>query len=245
MATLTVYPSPGTTVDGSVYASIAPNTWSTLRNNSGTGADSITSTTMELYIGADGAGPSTWGLLRRIVTLFDTSALTSGATISAAIMSVYGTFKSDSLAATPNIDVYTSNPSSNTSLAGGDYSTMGIVSQTGVPITYAGWSTTGYNDFTFNATGRGNISKTGISKFGLRNASYDVADVAPPWVSSGTGRMQMAASDAVGTSTDPKLVITYITGPATIKTFNGIAQASVKTVNGVATGSVKSWGTAT
>jgi len=43
----------------------------------------------------------------------------------------------------------------------------------------------------------------------------------------------------------PKLAITYTStppsGPAGIKTINGIAIASVKTINGIATGSIKSW----
>jgi len=39
----------------------------------------------------------------------------------------------------------------------------------------------------------------------------------------------------------PKLKITYTTGPAGIKTINGIAITSVKTINGIAIGSVKSW----
>jgi len=105
--------------------------------------------------------------------------LTSSADISAAVLSLYGRNKTDDLSITPNVDIYTSAPASNTALANGDFDSLGSTSQTGSPITYADFSISGYNAFTFNSTGRGNISKTGISKFGSRNANYDVANSAP------------------------------------------------------------------
>jgi len=91
------------------------------------------------------------------------------------------TNKLDGLVCTPDIDIYTSTPAINTSLVAGDYQQIGSTSQTGAPISYADWSTTGYNDFTLDAVGLGNINKTGISKFGVRNANYDVSGSPPNW----------------------------------------------------------------
>jgi hypothetical protein len=145
----------------------------------------------------------------RYIALFDTSALTAAAAISAAVLSLYGDDKGNALGCSPNIDIYTSAPASNTALVAGDFDCLGTVSQTGSPITYAAWSITGYNAFTFDATGRGNISKTGISKFGARNANYDVANTAPSWVTNVDAYVTALNADSAGTTNDPKLVVTY------------------------------------
>jgi hypothetical protein len=64
-----------------------------------------------------------------------------------------------------------------------------------------------YRDFTLDANGRANVSKTGISKFGARGG-LDFSDATVP-----TGNNQCLArwADYGGTTTDPKLVITYTT----------------------------------
>jgi hypothetical protein len=147
--------------------------------------------------------------LGRSIFLFDTSDLTSGATISAAVMSLYGSAKVDNDTSSPDIDIYTSAPASNTDLVAGDFDSLGTTSQTGSPISYASFSTTGYNDFTFNATGSGNVNKTGISKFGARNANYDVANTAPALGWYQGSYLQGYFADQTGTANDPKLVVTY------------------------------------
>ena len=119
---------------------------------------------------------------------------------------------------------------------------MGLSFSNGFPITYANWLTTVYNDFTFNATGIGNINKTGISKFGTRNANYDVANTAPA-LSSINDRWHYLDgyfADETGTANDPKLVVAYSASSA-IKTWDGLAKASIKTMNGLAIASVKTW----
>ena len=78
----------------------------------------------------------------------------------------------------------------------------------------------GYYDFILNATGLAAISKTGITKIGLRESAYDAPNIAPPWV-SGHGRTLYIRYADDG-SYKPKLVITYdlelptvVTDPAT------------------------------
>ena len=153
-----------------------------------------------------------WERLGKSIFLFDTSSLTASATISDAVLSLYGFSKGDESSNTPNLDIYAATPANTNTLANGDFTQVGAVSQTGSPITYANFSTAGYNDFTFDATGRGNISKTGISKFGARNANYDVAATAPTWGSNKTMLINVYFAD--NASNKPKLVITY-TVPST------------------------------
>jgi len=156
---------------------------------------------------------SRWGRLRRSFFLFDTSSLTSSAIISAVTLSLYGTGKTDPASWTPNINIYTSTPASNTTLANSDYNgNVGSTAQCDTVLTYANMPTAAYYDFTLNTTGRGNVSKTGISKFGARNANYDVANTSPTW-SSGAQAYWLIYWASNG-SNKPKLVITY-TLPAT------------------------------
>jgi hypothetical protein len=131
--------------------------------------------------------------------------LTASANISAAVLSLYGTLKSDGLSATPDTNVCSSAPASNTVLVAGDFDSLGATAFA-TAIAYAAWSTAGFNDFTLNASGVANISLTGVSKFGARNFNYDAINNAPPWVSLGLSRTQFATADSAN---DPKLVVTY------------------------------------
>jgi len=211
-ATLTSYPDADpetTTVDGTVkmeYVYSSGVGWSTLRADAGSGADDDTATRDIVSILTDDVG---WQRLRRGIFLFDTSTLTSSATISAAVLSLYGYAKTDGLSITPDIDIYTSNPASNTALVGGDFDSLGSTSQTGTPITYAGWNTAAYNAFTFNTYA--NISKTGVSKFGARNAYYDATgnDLTAYWANTASSTISCYMADQSGTSNDPRFVVTY------------------------------------
>lgn len=212
-STLTVYPDPHpevTSVDGYARRHGVDEIWADLISGAGTGAsDTITANSIYLY---SSSTTNQWQDLARCVLLFDTSGLSGGAIISAAVISLRGYEKQDQLSATPDMNVYTSNPASNTAVVGADYGAFGAVAQCDTPLTYANWNTSGYNDFDLNSTGIGNINATGISKFGLRNANYDVAAVAPPWLSVQLSVMRGYSADRTGTANDPKLVITY-SGP--------------------------------
>ena len=207
--TLTVYPDANpesTSVDGNTGAQIASTTWASVRSSAGN--YSSDSGSYSFIVGFRSTTTTDeWGELYRGVFLFDTSALTASAEISATTLSLYGQSKSDNLSVTPNINIYTSTPASNTALTGTDFSTLGTIAQCDTPITYAGYNTSGYNDFTLNATGRGNVSKTSISKFGARNVNYDVDNVAPSWSSNVWSLIYCYMAD--NGSNKPKLVVTY------------------------------------
>src|SRR3989344_2644202 len=226
--TTTFYPDPDaetTTVDGVVQRSVADTTWAGVRDGAGTSANDSNTGSGEYYAEMySGNSSNTWGRIKRAIFLFDTSSIGDTDTIDSAVLSLYGIGKNDPNGATPNIDIYTSTPASNTALVGADYGQIGTTSQTGSPISYSSYSTSAYNDFTFNATGRGNVSKTSISKFGARIANYDAANTAPTWVTGDSWSLQGYYADQTGTSNDPKLVVTYTpanaapTAPTSLRT---------------------------
>lgn len=233
MATLTVYPDANpetTTVDGFVFRSSAISTWSGIRDGVGTGFDDTTLQNYVIYIQSDFLA-DTYRKIIRGIFLFNTSSIGAGSTITAAVLSLYGIAKTDPAGWTPNIDIYTSNPASNTALAAADYTTLGTTSQTGSPITYANFTNSVYNDFTFNATGISNISKTSISKFGVRNANYDAANTPPTYIASEISSISVSYAEDTGTTRDPKLVVTYSSGWT--HNYLGVANANISTIDGI------------
>lgn len=211
-STLTVYPDPGspgtTSIDGSLHINIFGDTWAAIRASNATDiSDTGTQAPVAGFVGSPTANQ--WAELWRSIFCFDTSVLTGSASVSAAVLSVYGSAKQDDLAATPDIDVVTSSPAATTTLVAADIKSMGQTSQTGAAMAYGSWSTSGYNAFTLNGTGIANVSTTAISTFGLRNMNYDAANSAPPYAASTRSSFTGFFADETGSTNDPKLVITY------------------------------------
>lgn len=196
-----------TTVDGLVARTGVQEAWATIIAAAGTIADDSSA---DMYCQAtSGSGTPNWNNIYRIFTLFDTSSLTTSAIISAAVYSLYLLGQGNALEY--DLRLVTTTPASNTALATGDFGSQGTVAQATdltPPLTL-----NAYNDWTLNATGLGNISKTGITKFGLRLAK-DADAAAPTWPGAGlvSDSRQYQAGDSA--SNKPKLVITY-TLPAT------------------------------
>ena len=158
-----------------------------------------------------------WRVLYRGVYLFDSSGLPDNATISAATLSIYGEAKVDNITITPNVNIYSSAPASNTALEAGDFDSLGTTAYS-TAISYSSFSDTGYNDFVLNASGRSAISKTSVSKFGARNANYDVAATPPTWAGEAASFFTIYASEQ-GVGYKPKLVVTYT---APVATFDAL-----------------------
>jgi len=209
--TTTIYPDANpevTSIDGWLDTDSTDLGWSSISSATGSRAfDDYTNAGLVFW--REGSSANTWRYLRRSIFLFDTSALHDGDVVNSATMSLYGTAKYDPPNASPNIDIYTSNPASSTALTATDFSTIGSVSLTGSPISYASWSTSGYNNFSMNETGLANISKVGVSKFATRNANYDVTGNAPSWSGAGFSDAQLSGyyADETGTTKDPMLVV--------------------------------------
>lgn len=208
----TAFPDPDpetTTTDGAVTHEQANQTWATLVAGAGTTA---TPASGEIHAARFTAGTTSglWTDLVRSIFLFDVSAgIPDTDAISDTTLDIDGgTAKDDPNGNTPNINVYSSAPATDTNVVAGDFDSLGST-EFATSLTYASWTINVYNTFTFNSTGRDNVSKTGITKLGLRNASYDVANSAPTWGSGSVTKMNCQSADAAGTADDPLLTVTH------------------------------------
>lgn len=206
--TLTVYPDANTettSVDGYIRLVQADsNPWTNTVNAAD--GDSADDSSADLVVSAENVSSN--DRIFRIITLFDTSALTTSANISDAVYSLHGDSSIISAAAW-TWRVVSSNPASNTSLAVGDYDSLG---STAFASDYASgsYNATNYNDMTLNDAGKAAISLNGITKFGVREVDHDIGDSDPG--DNNRYLAQFRSADQAGTADDPKLVITYTLG---------------------------------
>ncbi len=209
---MTFYPDADpevTSVDGRLYYLKTNQDFSFIVTGPGSGSDDSSD-----YLNAtiySGELLDKWDQIYRSILLFDTSTLPDDCTIISAILSVYGNSKSDNLNISPTLNVFASNPASNTALVKEDYATLGSTPFCDTPIAYADFKTGTPGDpnaFTLNAAGLSAINKTGVTKLGLREASYDAPDIAPAWIADKHSTMVAWSADKGG-DYRPKLVVTY------------------------------------
>lgn len=240
---MTFYPDahPETnSVDGATWRGVAAGaSWTTLKAGDGTGAGDDhwaygyggtrwdTHTTSNLYKN-----------MYRSIYLFATN-LPEAAIITGAVLSIFGYGKADPNDNNPSGCVYSSNPTSNTQLVAGDFTSLGVVAFSDT-ITYAAWSIAGYNPYTLNDLGIAAIPINGIAKFGTRDPNYDVGSSVPTW-GSGTDNYIQGYCSEQGEGYQPKLVVTYTVGGIEINAIstnviseiNGIPLVEIEQVNGV------------
>ncbi len=197
-------------VDGIVYDTSNDLAWANIIIEAGSGAGPSTAAT-QLVGMKSSTTSSQWASLYRGIFLFNTVSLPDDALLTGVTFSIYGTGKLDELGITPNICIYSSSPASNTNLVAGDFDSLGSTVLS-TNISYVDWNTAGYNTFTLNADGLAAISKTGVSMLGARNANYDVAGIAPNWVSNKSSYLNCAYADQ-GEAYKPLLVVEYIIPP--------------------------------
>lgn len=209
--TLTVYPDANTessTVDGLVvYDTPGEGTWAAAHDATA-GTSSNDSDAQGRCAQSRESALDNDFIITRGFFLFDTSALTSGATISAATFSLWGISKVNTdNDGTDYVNVYTTTPASNTALVADDFDQIGTTAQaTAIDLGSITADNSVYTDWTLNATGRGNISLTSITKFGTREG-HDAENVS---IADNTGNyLEVYFADQTGTSNDPKLTITY------------------------------------
>lgn len=208
--TLTAYPVAGAAspCDGPINRVGRNETFATLVSSAGnqgglegTATDNMAgiqaSTTTDQYQG-----------LRRGFFNFDTSSLTSGATVSAVTFSLWGVFKSNNLGDT-NVDCV-SHTAGSSSLPNTDFVNIGSTSFAGISI--ATIATGSYNDFVLNSSGISNINKTGISKYAVRLGWDRAASFTGTWVSNAETRFGGSFADTAATTQDPKLTVTFTLG---------------------------------
>jgi len=218
-ATTTFYPDadPETTsVDGYAEAQGTDLAWSTIVAQAGSSGNDYQT---QLLLDRDcGGNPGVWNDLSRLIFLFNTSSLGATVNISSASLSLYGNGKGNGSGGGQNLNIVSSNPSSNTALVAADYNLakFGSTRFLASDYLYASWANS-YNSLTLNSSGISNINKTGISKFGARDAN-DI-DNSNPGCTAYAAMSYLAAYSAEdpGTTRDPKLTVTY-TVPITVGT---------------------------
>ncbi len=198
MATLTVYPETGNPASNACDGQI--------RYSNGvdfaTAHDAITGSDLDahgdtFFIASQRVGGY---YISRGVINFDTHDIPDDATIVSAVLSLYrGVIYDD---ANDGIRIVTNSIVSDVAYAVEDYDLFGTVAQAN--DIDMGDLALGNNDFTLNATGLANISKTGVTHFGIRTVK-DATNTSPGDVNVNNGVYFESSAEAH----PPKLVITY------------------------------------
>lgn len=220
LTTSTFYPDPSvetTTVDGQVNRDAQIETWATCwAAASGTSANDSADFQACCYV-ADGASPD-YKWIYRVAQLYNTASIGDTDTIDSGTTSTYIGAQYDQGGGTASVEytaVVSSNLASNTAIATTDFD-------------YNDWGTTEYSDqifyvtnasfnayvtWTLNASGLAAISKTGVTKFALRNG-YDITNTAvvSPSGERYCGHQTMRTADYADVTSDPKLVIVHTAG---------------------------------
>jgi hypothetical protein len=213
------YPGLGSgasTIDGTVGRASINETWIEKRTGNGT-SFTVTDNDLIINLGCSHAAATgdDWRNCHRVIMTMDTSALGAGSTISAAVWSMTASYKDARFLDTTCIVLPT--PNSTSVLRAADFheafDTDSAMALQASVITHADAvvHATTYNDFTLTPTGRGNISKTGVTTFGLMG-DHDRDDNEPDYDDDKSGNVWYRSVDVSGTNADPKLVITYIAG---------------------------------
>lgn len=226
MATLTVFPDPhteSTSVDGFAHRGDVNETFAALRAGAGTLAVSDGATE---YIARLFASTTTdqFKRLTRGVFLFDTSALTADATVSAETLSIY-LFALTTGLGTTSLQVVASTPASDTDLVAADYAELGTTSF--ASLAFGSVADAAYNDLTLNASGLAAISKTGITKYGTRTEWDRAGSFDGSWSSDANTGVAARFADTADTTSDPKLVLTYEPAPPLSITTTTLPDGSI------------------
>ena len=222
--TSTFFPAAGSAepVDGEVRSANGEVVWATIRDETGTTAvdTNANANVAKLETSTTSAR---WFSMTRGIFGFDTSAIPDTDTVDSATLSFDGNASTDNFTQSVVIDRRV--PTSTSTLNAGDYNRTGWaqVEQSSTRISIGSWATGSYNDFTLNATGLGNLSKTGLSWYGTR-LSGDFDNSEPTWASGSISNANAKFADTAGTASDPKLVVVHtgavVTGyPPTLLTL--------------------------
>lgn len=200
-----------TSVDGRAFNMISQVIWATIHDaTDGTGSNDAQATSNSPRIQA-GTTTNQWTQISRTFLLFDTSDLPDGDTIDSALVRFVAISAGDDIGS-QSIGLITTTPASDTALVTDDYEQYGTTRQA-ADLTFAGITadSSTFNDFTLNSTGLGNISKTGITKFGI-NIVSDIDDAEPSWRSNDDTNLNYAfAEEALSGDKKPRLEVTHTT----------------------------------
>ncbi|GAI91353.1 unnamed protein product, partial [marine sediment metagenome] len=201
------YSNASGVVDGYAKHDVSQTSWSAVRDGAGTGATYDYISYGDINVIESGSSDGYWVRMTRGFFLFNTAAIPDDDVIESATLSLHGYQKVDNLGITPDVNIYSSFPASNTKLVAADFSKVGNTSFS-TTISYVAWDTSDYNDFVLNAAGKAAIDKTGVSKFSARSANYDAADTPPSWSSADESYINVLFEYG-GSVGSPMLTVTY------------------------------------
>jgi len=210
--TSTFYPAAGTgntTVDGyarELYALGAGLAWATIQGNAGNSSADTAVSGNVCAISSDADQVDKWRQIARGIYTFNTAVISTD-TISSAIFSVYGTAESDGLVGA-SVNIYSSAPANDNAVVNGDYNSLGTTAFSTAKAIIEDTVVDAYNDFTLNASGKSAINKTGITRLGAREATWDAPNSSPT-DNDDQSYFQGYFADETGTATDPKLVVVH------------------------------------
>lgn len=209
----TFYPDAHTetnSVDGNTRDSANNLTWANMITEPGDWADDVDTNMQHCYIFAS-TTTNRWQTIHHALIVLYVAGLPDALNVTDVVFSVFGNFKRDELGIAPDTNVFAANPASNTAITGTDFSTVTDTAYS-TAITYAGFSASSYNDFTFNAAGIAAVQTAAegntVVKLGMKNANYEVTGTPPSWTSAKISSMRVYQADYG--SNKPKLVVTYI-----------------------------------
>ena len=222
------------TMDGGVCRDLnTGESWSTQQTHTD-GNFSSDSTTVLNDGSCHGIGVSTRGngnyRIVRVITIFDTSDLAPD-TITGGTVSLFESFTSNAIPTGGLDHVFPTGatPASATTIGNADYDQVGSVAD---PEKWAteidlGSITSGYNDWTLNATGTAAINGSGTTSIGWRLGDDNTAD--PTYASSKANYFDAYSADrnGAGTTEDPKLIVTHTSAEVVslpvMKIYGGIS----------------------
>ena len=218
------YDPETTTVDGGVATQGgAAGTFASVRAKAGTLAQPSSGENTAVQILATGSS-NQYNEMFRGYTLFDTSGIGSGQVVTTATLSLWVADKGAN-GMGQSITIVQGVPASNTDLVAADYATANftMTQQNTTDLAWASITLSAYNDFVLNATGRGNINTTGITKFGIVS-DLDRDNGTPTWSSGANAYFNIRWADQAGFTNDPKLMVDSSSATAPIAPTNLLAE---------------------
>jgi hypothetical protein len=199
-------------VDGFVSRDTSGCTWADMRAGAGTSNNSCASTFLAYFIaGACPGNACKYSGLYRGFQLYETCTICCSDNICSATFDFVVTQVTTALAGAVELSFVTTTPACVSTLANGDFGNMGTTEQTAtLPLACITANSCTFNSIALNATGLGNISKSGPSKFGTR-AKVDLADCPTPcYGADQSSRVRIAsAEETLDGDKKPRLIVTH------------------------------------
>jgi hypothetical protein len=205
------------TTDGYAKQS-ADSSYTIMRNAAGDGATANPAVQVYGFEMTSIAASPYWSQIWRGIIVFNASAygLPSNAIIDSAILSIYINDKVQTIDSNDNITVTGGVLNDITTIANGDYDGFNQTEYTN-RLTFSSITNPSRTNFTFNAAGIANISKTGPTVLFFRDF-YDVANITPP--QNGLLENRFGFTSKTGTSANREyLEITYHTTTSPVSSF--------------------------